>query len=203
MTTGIQNEKATITTIGNQDVEVWPEHCIRVGRNCSQCFLEGKIQCSPAARQSLNLPRDEKEAIAKEAKERGIKVVASEKGLPWVMVRAWVGAYCRERKDEVKPPTVIGHTPRAYHRKAKKEPLTPEANHPKPCKPISVVTLMELDPGNCLFCENRILDICEEDKTPWYLDTPKGRQWFCWGCAEGLKRVFDALDIPCELKTKQ
>lgn len=44
--------------------------------------------------------RDQKKEIAKEAKEKGIKLVAQEKGIHWLTVRAWVGAYCRKKKSQ-------------------------------------------------------------------------------------------------------
>lgn len=42
----------------------------------------------------VNLTREQKAAIAREAKERGIKVVAAEHKLDWKVVRAWVLTYC-------------------------------------------------------------------------------------------------------------
>lgn len=92
------SKEPEIVRLGNEDVEVWPEYCTRPKRNCTQCYFEGKLQCSPAHRPTATLSKKEKTAIAAEAKQRGVLTVAQEKGIPMFMVRAWVGAYCRGAK---------------------------------------------------------------------------------------------------------
>jgi len=184
--------------IDGEEKVVWPERCTRPGANCRQCTLEGKIQCDP----KLSLPalsREEKTAIAREAKERGVKVVAAERQLPMIMVRSWVGAYCRQ-------PSAKGG------RREKKSdvdlPGPPQPGSPEPEQKVvesvppvkggrrekkGAVTLVELDLGDCAFCEDTILDNVDGERPPSYIDTPTGRLWFCFDCAGGLKRVLPRI----------
>jgi hypothetical protein len=55
-----------------------------------------------------SLTREHKAEIAREAQEKGVKETAKAYGIPWVKVRAWIGAYYRKPKaerlmDAVKP----------------------------------------------------------------------------------------------------
>jgi len=45
------------------------------------------------------ISKDAKIAIAQEAKQNGVKPTAKKHGLPMKTVRAWVGAYCRKKKE--------------------------------------------------------------------------------------------------------
>jgi len=188
----------TQVIINNEPVDVWPESCIRVkvhGKlNCPQCALEGKIQCSPAVQLiKASLSEDQKRAIAEEAQKRGVKEVAKEKDLPWIIVRAWVGAYCRVKrpKEKAEVPALPTDKPKRWGQ----PPATPMATR--------TISIAIVDPGDCFFCQTRILDQCEEvGRTPWLLMTPKGRIWVCFACAEGIQRLLTALEINCEVTTE-
>lgn len=84
--------------VNGEDVEVWPGYCVYAKRNCSQCRLVGKLLCAPQHRATATLSHEQKAAIAKEARERGVVVVAREKKIPMFIVKGWVGAYARGQK---------------------------------------------------------------------------------------------------------
>jgi len=54
-----------------------------------------------ASGKAVEFTSDQKAAIAREARERGIKTVALEKKLPWTLIRAWVGCYCRRPDSDI------------------------------------------------------------------------------------------------------
>lgn len=181
--------ETTIIKVANEDIEIWPRYCTRRKQNCTQCQFEGKILCSPNHRATATLPLEGKIAIAEEAKKRGVLTVAKEKNIPMFMVRAWVGAYCRKNSKRYK--------------------TTPPAEKPAPVAPpqrldIAPITMVEVIPGDCTICERGILqDGVDSEHNLFYIDSPSGRLGLCWVCAEGIKRVFDALGIPCLIKKEK
>lgn len=38
--------RGKLVNVGWDEIEVWPAHCVN-GHNCLQCYVEGKIPCSP------------------------------------------------------------------------------------------------------------------------------------------------------------
>jgi len=71
-----EQEEPTTVKIGSEEIDIWPGYCTRKHGgakpgNCGQCLLEGKIQCSPAARAAMNLPQEEEVAMARKVKKRG------------------------------------------------------------------------------------------------------------------------------------
>ncbi len=63
-----------ILRIGFEDVETWPEWCLRETQDCRQCHFEGKIACHPRFRTGLvrqpisASPREQVKALLKSGK---------------------------------------------------------------------------------------------------------------------------------------
>jgi len=51
----IAEEKETVL-VNNEDVDIWPRWCVREELNCRQCYMEGKIPCSPRFRKGWVRP---------------------------------------------------------------------------------------------------------------------------------------------------
>lgn len=54
----VTTERKEIVRIGYEDVEVYPDFCLREARNCQQCHFQGKIACRPQFRQGLKPFKD-------------------------------------------------------------------------------------------------------------------------------------------------
>lgn len=64
-----QVENREVIKIGFEDVEIWPDWCVREKKDCQQCQLEGKIACQPRFRKGLKpLIEVSVEALLKEGK---------------------------------------------------------------------------------------------------------------------------------------
>lgn len=49
------SERKEIIKIRFEDVEIWPDWCMREDKDCRQCHFQGKIACHPRFRQGLRL----------------------------------------------------------------------------------------------------------------------------------------------------
>jgi len=157
--------------VNNDFIEVWPSYCVYAKRNCSQCQLMGKLLCAPQHRAYATFSREQKIATAKEAKERGVVIVAKERLIPMFIVRAWVGAYCHKEGKVPSP---------------KAEVVAP------------TLTMTEFDVGDCLICKGHLFS--DSAWKPLYFDTQNGRVWVCGSCAEGIAKLFKALGITLKVK---
>lgn len=63
-------ERMEVIKIGFEDVETWPDYCLRETRNCIQCNLQGKIACHPRFRKGLRPVTEESsiDGLLKEGK---------------------------------------------------------------------------------------------------------------------------------------
>lgn len=165
----VDKELRTVQVNG-EPLEVWPGYCVYAKRNCPQCQLMGKLLCFPQHRLYTAFNREQKSAIAKEARERGVVVVAREKLIPMFIVQGWVGAYCRKE----------GKVP------------SPEAEVPP------TLTMTEFDLGDCLICKGPLFS--DSAWKPLYFDTQNGRVWICGSCASGIAKLFKALGITIKVK---
>jgi len=153
---------------------------VRICRLCGQIRLFPNGDSNPQVLwpvpnidDPLQLANSDKSLIAGVAKRLGIRKVAKLTDIPWKILRAWVGAYCRKPKSAKLPPATI-----------------PAVTMP--------ITLSKLNLGNCLMCERDLLD--ESDTRPHYILTPSGKIWLCGDCAEGVGRLFKSLAIPYQVK---
>jgi hypothetical protein len=112
----------------------------------------------------------EQKTIAREAKSRGIEVVAEERHLPVKTVRAYVGVYTRSPKP------------------------VPAAKEKIEATPVSLL-FIEFRLPKCAFCEG---DLNPADGM-LYLETPSGRLWHCRRCASGIQKLALATGIPCQI----
>jgi len=137
----------------------------------------------------LQLPQADKAIIAGVAQRVGVKKAEEAIGIPMEILRAWVGAYCRKpHKPSVEPVAKIGRP-----RKNRVEDV-PQEGAPVPAL---AVIITKFAPGNCLICEGELFN--DSDYKPHYIQTPGRKLWLCGVCAEGVAKLFKALDIPCQV----
>lgn len=60
------------------------------------------------------------------------------------------------------------------------------------------ITIVKFKMGKCTGCEADL----DADSDPHYIDTPKGRLWYCLACMDGITRLFDAMDAPYQIEEK-
>lgn len=69
MTMVVDTEKKEVVKIEFEDVDIWPDWCVRDSKKCIQCHLEGKIACHPRFRKGLkHISEVSVEALLKEGK---------------------------------------------------------------------------------------------------------------------------------------